>query len=380
MKLLFLLSLITVLYTYIGYPVLIYLLSLFYKKPLRGKYIYPEVSIIVAAHNEEANIERKIKSLMSLDYPQKRYEILIGSDGSTDRTEEILSRYNNGNLRVFKRSERRGKPAMLNMLIPEAKSEIVVLTDARQRLDKNTLSELVKHFTDQKVGSVSSALFYENGDQAQKTGTGVGMYWEYEKFIRKSESRMGSMLGATGALYAIRKKLFTKLPEDLLLDDIYIPMRIVEKGYRAIFDSKAKVYDKVFGDPKEEFLRRVRTLAGNFQLFYYLRGLFNPLKGKISWQFFSHKFLRLIVPLLLVGVFVSNLFLLQSQLYKFIFILQVCFYSFALMGLFFKAHKNRIFDLPYMFCLMNVAALVGLYKFITNKQGVLWRKGTIAHS
>jgi len=188
------------------------------------------------------------------------------------------------------------------------------------------------------------------------------------------------MLGATGALYAIRKKLFTELPEDLLLDDIYIPMRIVEKGYRAIFDSKAKVYDKVFKSPKEEFLRRVRTLAGNFQLFYYLRGLFNPLKGKISWQFFSHKFLRLIVPLLLVGLFVSNLFLLHNEFYKIIFILQACFYGFALLGLFFKAHTNRIFDLPYMFCLMNVAALVGLYKFMTKKQGVLWKKGTVAHT
>ena len=373
MKTLFWLSLLIILYTYIGYPLLIYILSRFYKKPLRGKYLYPNISILISAYNEERQIENKIRSLLSIDYPEQRIEVLIGSDGSDDKTDEIISKYTNDRIRLFRQEKRQGKPNMLNRLVKEAKGEILVFTDARQRLDINALKELVKHFSDPKVGSVSAALFYENETGETKTGEGIGMYWEYEKFIRKSESRMGSMLGATGALYAIRKELFPQLPNDLLLDDIYIPMKIVSRGYRAIFDKKAKVFDRIFQSPKDEFLRRVRTLAGNYQLFFYLRELFNPLKGKVSWQFFSHKFLRLVVPFLLMLIFISNAFILHNLFFKIFFSLQIIFYSLAILGLILK-HKNTLVDVPYMFCVMNCAAIVGLYKLLTRKQNVLWQK------
>jgi len=385
MEIIFWLSIITILYIYIGYPLLIYLLSFFYKKPVKRTYPYPIVSIIMSVYNEEVNIENKIKALLELNYPESRMEILIGSDGSMDRTDEIVKEYaaghrsqvtghrlNDEKIRFFRQEVRQGKPSMLNLLAKEAKGEILVFTDTRQRLDKNAIDELVKNFADHRVGSVSAALFYEN-ENNNKTGAGIGLYWEYEKFIRKSESKMGSMLGATGALYAIRKELFPELPKDLILDDVYIPMKIVEKGYRAIFDSKAKVYDKVFQNPKEEFMRKARTLAGNYQLFFYLRGLFNPFRGKISWQFFSHKFLRLIVPFLLIAIFINNVFILNKPFYMFIFILQITFYSLAFFGLVLK-YKNRIFDIPYMFCVMNSAAIVGLYRLLTHKQDVLWQK------
>lgn len=385
MKILFWISISVILYVYLGYPILICLLSVFYKKPLKGKYIYPTVSIIMSAYNEEKNIENKIKNFQGLDYPEERLEILIGSDGSNDKTQEILK--NIGRtvpLKIFRNSfggrspylycktKREGKPSMLNELVGMAKGEILVFTDARQRLDKNALKELVKHFSDPKVGSVSGALFYEN-ENGNKSGAGIGLYWKYEKFIRKSESRMGSMLGATGAMYGIRRELFPQLPKDLILDDVYVPMKIVEKGYRAVFDSKAKVYDKVFQNPKVEFLRKTRTLAGNYQLFLYLKDLFNPLKGKISWQFFSHKFLRLTVPFLLFTLFISNLFIMENYFYKVLFVLQIILYSLAILGGVLK-QKNRLFDIPYMFCVMNSAAVVGLLRLLTNKQDVLWLK------
>ena len=373
MKLLFWLAVTTIIYVYIGYPVLIYLLSLFYKKPVRGKYVYPTVSLIVSAYNEEKNIEKKIISLLSLEYPEERMEILIGSDGSTDRTDEIIYKYTNSRLKLFRQEKRQGKPGMLNLLAQNATGEILIFTDARQRLDKDAVRELVKYFADNKVGSISSALFYENEKHNNKTAEGIGLYWKYEKFIRKSESRMGSMLGATGALYAIRRELFPKLPANLILDDIYIPMKIIEKGYRAIFDAKAKVYDTVYDNPKSEFLRKVRTLAGNYQLFIYLGHLFNPLKGKISWQFFSHKFLRLIVPFLLLFIFGANILLSKTAFYKTTFILQLVFYCLAFCGLLLK-NKNRIFDVPYMFCVLNAAAVVGLYKFLTGRQEVTWER------
>ena len=373
MKLLFWLSIFTILYVYLAYPVLIYVLSLFYRKSLIGKYVYPTVSILVAAYNEASNVELKIQSLQGLDYPDQRFEVLIGSDGSTDATDEIIQRHVTERFKFFRRVKREGKPSMLNYLAAQATGEVLVFTDMRQRVDQGALKELLKYFSDPKVGSVSSALFYENENQNNKTGSGIGLYWKYEKFIRQCESRMGSMLGATGALYAIRRELLPQLPKDLILDDVYIPMKIVEKGYRAIFDPKAKVFDRVFKDPKEEFLRKTRTLAGNYQLFYYLGELFNPLKGKISWQFFSHKFLRLMVPFLLIAIFIANLYLLDISLYRFILSLQVVFYGCALLGQLVKK-KNSLFDVPYMFCVMNSAAVVGLYRFVANKQDVLWHK------
>lgn len=375
MKILFWFSVVVILYAYIGYPFIIYVLSLFYRKSLRGKYIYPRISVIISAYNEEKIIEEKIISLLQIDYPEERLEILIGSDGSTDSTDEIVSRFTNSRIMLFRQEQRQGKPSMLNLLVAQAKGEILVFTDARQRLDRNALKELVKHFSDENVGSVSSALFYEDGEGAAKTQVGIGLYWEYEKFIRKCESRMGSMLGATGALYAIRRELFPVLPKGLLLDDIYIPMKIVERGFRAIFDKKAKVYDKVFKDPKDEFLRRTRTLAGNYQLFFHLKELFNPLKGKISWQFFSHKFLRLIVPFLLITLFVSNAFLFAERFYGALFILQCLFYLSAISGSLLKK-KARVFDVPYMFCMLNAAAVIGLFRLLTRKQSILWEKAT----
>ena len=379
MKILFWLSISIISYTYFVYPVLIYILSLFYKKPISGKYLYPTVSIIISAYNEEGCIESKIKSLLELDYPDQRLEILIGSDGSDDATAGIVSRYAGEKIKFFPFKKRQGKPSVLNRLAPQASSEILVFTDARQRLDKTAIKELVKNFSDKRIGSVSSELFYESRGQEDKTGIGLGLYWKYEKFIRKSESRMGSMLGATGALYAIRKELYPVLPAALILDDVYIPMRIVEQGYRAIFEPKALVFDRVFKDPKAEFSRKARTLAGNYQLSVYFRELFNPLKGKISWQFFSHKFLRLVVPFLLVVLFASNALIISGGLhYKMFFASQAMFYILALLGGVFK-YKNRVLDIPYMFCIMNLAAVFGFYKYLMRKQSVLWQKAQMGN-
>ncbi|MCM8782206.1 MAG: glycosyltransferase family 2 protein [Candidatus Omnitrophica bacterium] len=318
----FWLSVLAIIYTYVGYPLLIFIISLFYEKPVKKKYIYPTVSVIMSVHNEEKNIKQKLESLINLDYPNERFEILLGSDGSTDKSNEIIQQVvndmsdrhtsNKEYIRVYTyfKDRRQGKPSMLNELAKQAKGEILVFTDARQRLDKNSLKELVKNFSDAKVGSVSAELHFEGENTS--AGNGIGVYWRYEKYIRKAESRAGSMLGATGALYAIRRELFEALPINLILDDVYIPMRIVQKGYRAIFDKKAKIYDRYPKNAKEEFLRKVRTLAGNFQIFVHMRWLLNPFKSPVAWQMFSHKFLRLMVPFLLIFVLVCSFYLRSS--------------------------------------------------------------------
>jgi cellulose synthase/poly-beta-1,6-N-acetylglucosamine synthase-like glycosyltransferase len=386
MKDLFWFSFILIVYTYIGYPMIVYIISLFYREHKPDAYIYPDVSIIISAYNEEKHIEAKLSSIFELDYPKEKIEVLIGSDGSTDRTNEMIAKHEIASapaaprndkikiprndsvpLKLYKQSQRQGKPSILNKLVKESKAEILVFTDARQVLDRDSVKELVKNFSDNRVGSVSAELFFRKEDS--QVGSGVGLYWEYEKFIRKAESRIGSMLGATGALYAVRRELFCEAPEDLILDDMYIPMRVVEKGYRAIFDRDAKVYDTYSSGAREEFGRKTRTLAGNFQFFMKVRW-----PWRIGWQIISHKYLRLIMPYLLAALLISNFFIMYDNAFYSVFILmQVLFYIFASAGIWLK-RKNRICDVSYMFCVMNAAAVEGLVKFIMGKQEVAWKK------
>ena len=261
---------------------------------------------------------------------------------------------------------------MLNTLVRMATGELLVFTDARQRLDSRAVSELVKHFLDPRVGSVSAELHFE---EISGKPAGVGLYWTYEKFIRKSESRLGSMLGATGALYATRRDLYTPVPPSLVLDDMYIPMKVVEQGYRALVEPAAKIYDQAASHARVEFARKARTLAGNFQLFRHFPWALNPFGGLVAWQFFSHKVLRLFVPYCLLGLFVSNFFLLDGSLYQLTLAIQVAFYLLAAAGVFIRT-PLRIVDVPHMFCVMNWAAVVGLYRFAAGVQNPAWDKAS----
>ncbi|MFH1245355.1 MAG: glycosyltransferase family 2 protein [Candidatus Omnitrophota bacterium] len=360
-----------VFYVYAGYPLSIFLLSLARGKKITKREFYPDVSLVISAYNEERHIAAKLETIGQLDYPRDKLEILVGSDGSTDKTEEIVSRYSGAGVRLYAVSPRQGKPAMLNRLVPLAKGEIIVFTDARQRLDKDSLKELTANFADEKVGSVSAELVFENEDS--QPARGIGLYWRYEKFIRGCESRLDSMLGATGAMYAIRKELFPGLPRDLILDDMYIPLQIVRKGCRAVFEPRARIFDRMAADGREEFSRKARTLAGNFQLFVYLKEMFNPFRSAVAWQLWSHKFLRLMVPFLLILIFAVNLLILGNVFYRWTLAAQLIFYLLAA-GKYLLKINSRFLEAPYMFCLMNAAAVAGLYRFLANKQRVTWQK------
>jgi cellulose synthase/poly-beta-1,6-N-acetylglucosamine synthase-like glycosyltransferase len=377
MKTIFWFTAITIFYLYFGYPAGIYIASRIRRKAVRKEWIYPSVSILMSVYNDEAHIEEKIKSLLAADYPKDKIEILIGSDGSTDRTEKIISTYVNDKLRLYCGIERKGKPSMLNILASRAKGDIFVFTDVRQELDRESLKELISNFADETVGSVSTELHFKNVDN--KSGNGIGFYWRYEKFIRNAESGVGSMLGATGAMYAIRRDLFTEIPAGVILDDMYVPLKAIEKGYRAVFDSDAKIYDHVAKDSNQEFLRKARTHSGNFQVFGHFKHLFNPLQSPIAIQLISHKWLRLMGPYLLALLFISNAFLLDQYLYVVSFALQSLFYVFAAIGTL-HPHANRLFDIPHMFCVMNAAAVVGLWRFLTDKHSVLWDRAEVVET
>jgi len=362
-------------YVYLGYPILVWILSKVKSVPVKKKRIAPKVGFVIVVHNEEKFIEDKIKNILELHYPKKNLQVIIGSDGSKDATNKIIEKYKTKGIKLCAFKKRVGKVNILNKIIPMLNGEIVVFSDVRQKFEKDALRKLVYNFSDPSVGCVSGELVFK-GEDENAVSKGVGFYWKYEKFMRQRESEIHSMIGATGAIYAIRKDLFTSPPSEIILDDVFIPLKVVEQGFRTIFDPEAKAYDRVSSSSKEEFRRKVRTLAGNFQLFMQCRNLFNPFKSKIGWQFFSHKFLRAVAFFFLISLFTSSVFLKNVYPYNFILLLQITFYLLALCGWVIERAKvkSKIVSLPYVFCFLNLAAMEGFFKFLLKKQKVTWEK------
>jgi len=298
------------------------------------------VSIVVVAHNEEERIDARIKNLLALDYPDNLLEIVIASDGSSDRTVARTLCYQQQGVRVVEYRENRGKPAVLNELVPQLESEIIVFLDTRQRITSDALRALLANFEDPETGVVSGELILEDKADTE-VGEGVGFYWRYEKFIRSCESRVDSTVGVTGAIYAIRRRLYELIPEETILDDVLIPMRIARQGYRVVFESKARAHDKVFKRAEAEFTRKVRTIAGNFQLFTLEPWLLNPVINRLWFQTYSHKLCRLFSPFCLVVALSSNFLLLDAILYRVILVLQLLFYSAAMAGYMIQLKQKR---------------------------------------
>jgi biofilm PGA synthesis N-glycosyltransferase PgaC len=375
----FWLCLCLIIYCYFGYPLILVLLTKIFSQPVQKHPIESSISIILAVFNEEDVMKRKLDNIFSLDYPKEKMEILIGSDGSTDQTVEIIKSNFDPRVRLFAYQERRGKMLTLNDLVAQARSEILIFMDARQEFAKNSLKELVANFADKRVGCASGELMFSRSDHP--TAKGINLYWSYEKFLRAQESRLHSMLGATGAIYAIRRPLFRPIPRHIVLDDMYVPFQIIKQGYRAIFDASAKAYDEAAVSAKEEHHRKARTLFGNYQIFGLFASLFNPFTSPIAVQFFSHKFLRVVAPFLMIAAFIINVFLTPQPFYKNLFVLQIFFYTMAAIGGLARNTKYGMFKaiakvcyVPYVFCLLNFSALSGFFRFLFSEQQVTWQK------
>lgn len=370
----FWLSFLLILYTYAGYPVLLYGVAKVFKKPVHKKPAQPKVSIIISAFNEEKNIENKLHNLLSLDYPKEKLDILIGSDGAWDKTDEIISRFPSQQVRFFRFVKNQGKPTILNALVRESRGSILIFTDVRQEFDKNAIKELVANFEDPQIGCVSGELHFKKAENSA-IGEGMGAYWAYEKFLRKKESEIGSMLGATGAIYAVRRKLFKEVPLNMLVDDMYIPLSIIEQGYRAIFDFAAMAYDQPSSKGEQEMKRKIRTLAGNYQIFACFPRLLHPFKSPVAWPLISHKLLRVIAPFFLLLLLAASLLLISHPFYRVILVLQVLFYGLALFETFQPDEKRKgVGYLPYTFCLLNYAAFLGFIQFVRGSKSAAWNK------
>ncbi|HEX6213600.1 MAG TPA: glycosyltransferase family 2 protein [Vicinamibacterales bacterium] len=368
----FWLSLAILGYVCVGYPVLVRVRAALRPRTRRRAPIEPTVTIIVSAHNEGDRIERRLRNLLSLDYPADRLEIILGSDGSTDDTVERARAFESAGVVVEEFTNRRGKPALLNALVPRATGEIVVFADARQRFERVALRALVANFADPGVGVVSGHLIVTATTDAEIGGEGAAMYWHYEKLIRSTESRGGSTVGATGAIYAIRKSLFESLPLDTILDDVLIPVRIARRGYQVVFEPAAKAFDIAPSTAQAELVRKVRTIGGTFQLFARERWLLNPRLNPLWFETVSHKALRLALPVLLGAVLVSNLALLDWWPYQVTMAGQAAFYAAAIAGCGHRGGRALIVKLPYTMCLLSWATVVGFFRFVTDHQHVTW--------
>jgi poly-beta-1,6-N-acetyl-D-glucosamine synthase len=341
METLFWLALGLILYVYVGYPMLLAVWARLRPRPhLVDPRHQPGVSIVVAARNEGRRLPGRIENLLALDYPPDRLEIIVVSNGSTDRTARAVTSYlgASGGARPVVRLielDAAGKAAALNAGVAAARHDVLVFADARQRFARDTVRQLVTNLADPTVGAVSGELILdcELGDATSTIGDGVGTYWRYEKFLRKLESRTDSTIGATGAVYAMRRSLWRDLPPGTLLDDVLAPMRVVLAGSRVVFDERARAFDVTPPDAATEAQRKTRTLAGNYQLTVLEPRLLVPFMNRVWLQFWSHKLGRLLVPYALVALFVASAVLAPGRPF-FIAVTagQVFFYALALYG------------------------------------------------
>ena len=380
MAVLFWIGLVVLFYTYLGYPLLLMLLNRF--KAGRSQSTFdkkgrlPPVTLLIAAYNEEKVIKEKIINALRLEYPENLLEIWIASDGSSDRTNDIVREFIGKNNRLhLLELPRMGKAEVINMSMAQLRTEIVVFSDANTEFSPDALKKLVMHFSDTGTGCVCGRLIYRNPGDIM-SGKGESFYWRYETALKKMESKLGYIAGANGAIYAIRRELFEPLPPGTINDDFMISMQIVKKGYKSIYEEEATAYEDVAPSVETEFRRHIRDGAGHYIAFYYLMPLLNPLLGTRAFTYWSHRILRWSAPFILIILFILNLMLVDYGFYGLIFALHAGFYVFAVFGMVTVKAKGLPFfmHVPFYFCNLNFALLLGFIKAISGKQKMTWER------
>ena len=382
MKLFFWLSLLLIFYTYLGYGVVLFLLvkikELFWKRresKLTGS--LPEVTLFITAYNEEKIVEQKMKNCRALSYPSELLKIVWVTDGSNDKTMELLNKY--PDVKVLHRPERSGKTSAMNRGMTFVESPIVVFTDANTMLNREAILEIIKEFTDPIVGCVAGEKRVLSKEIDSATA-GEGIYWKYESTLKALDYRLYSAVGAAGELFAVRKVLFEPMPADTLLDDFILSLKIAQKGYKIAYCNKAFAMESASLNMKEEEKRKVRIAAGGLQSIWRLRSLFNIFRyGWLSFQFVSHRVLRwTLTPLLLFLLIpINGILAFQGDpVYIGLLILQGLFYLMAITGyqLEKKKVRNKLLFVPYYFVFMNINVMQGFVYILKNKGSGTWEK------
>jgi cellulose synthase/poly-beta-1,6-N-acetylglucosamine synthase-like glycosyltransferase len=377
-----------VVYTYVGYGVLLYVIikiRRFFKvgKKVEVDYSYePEVTLFIAAFNEKDYVAKKMKNTLELEYPKEKLKIVWVTDGSDDGTPDLLKDFQHTT--VHHLDERNGKIGAMNRGMAFVKTPIVIFSDANTNLGKESVRRMVNLFNDSSVGCVSGEKRIVDKESDVAAGAGEGLYWKYESALKKWDAELYSVVGAAGELFAIRTALYKHVEKDTILDDFIISLRVAQEGYTIQYDPEAYAIETASANVKEEFKRKIRISAGGIQSIVRLRSLLNIFKyGTLSFQYISHRVLRwsltplcliLLIPVL--STLAVNEGILSFSFYPIVFWLQILFYSAALLGWFLENRKTsiKILFVPYYFFIMNLSVVLGFFRYIKNSQSVNWER------
>jgi cellulose synthase/poly-beta-1,6-N-acetylglucosamine synthase-like glycosyltransferase len=373
-EVIFWLSVAAVAYAYVGYPLLLSLLSLIRPKPVRSQGWTPSVSVIIAAYNEERDLAAKLENTLALDYPKSELEIIVTSDCSSDRTDEIARSFAPRGVKLHRQEERHGKTAAQNAAVAKARGEIIVFSDATTHYRPDVLRLMVPAFADGTVGCVTGRVIYQD-DKDSSVGAGTQSYWNYEFFLKKHESNVCSLIGVCGCMYAVRKSAYVPLYIDACSDFI-IATTMVEQGLRAVYVPEAVCMEEPNRQAKKELATRVRIISQTFSDLWRNRGMLNPFRsGFYAVQLWSHKVMRYMVPLFLIAIFVTTGFLApRSLFYAALFVAQLAFYFAALVSWLLEKFglSVRLLALPQYFVITNLASLIAFVKFMSGETYSRW--------
>lgn len=388
MSVLFWLAVLFIIYTYLGYPLLVFLLSRLKPASIPRVEELPPVTLLIAAYNEEKVIAQKLENSLALDYPREKLQILVAADGSSDKTPDIVRQYEAQGVALSYAPERNGKMAAITRAMPLARGEVVVFSDANNMYDSQAIQALVAPYAEQKVGATTGAkLIIEDGRQLSSA---EGFYWKYESWIKKSETRLSTCASAVGEMLSIRKELFAAPARDIVNDDRYMVFDLIRRGYRVVYTPQARSYETVSKTAGDEITRRARITVGAYQTMAMAAKLLPFSRPLVLWQVLSHKFFRAFVPFAMLLALFSNLALVlwpaqptpnafwavASPFNNIFLALQGMFYAVAVAGNLFpsRGRLGKILYIPTFLVNSNLAALLGLYSFLTNKKPHLWKR------
>ncbi len=373
-QILFWTSLAALIYSYAGYPLLVYFVGILRPLEVKKSFFEPNVTVLITAYNEEKDIAEKIGNTLKINYPKEKLEILVASDGSTDKTDEIVKTFSNQGVKLFRQEGRKGKTYTQNKAVEVATGEIILFSDATTDYQPDVLCEIMPNFADEKIGCAAGKLIYVDKSQSS-VGSGAKSYWNYETFLKTSESRACSLIGASGCLYAVRKNAYREMYAEAC-SDFLICTIIYRQGLRSVFEPQAVCTEETNRQTGKEFQMRVRIISQTFTDLWRNLDMLNPVKsGFYAIELLSHKLLRYAVPLFLIFMLLASAFsAFDSVIFQIITALQICFYLTALFGQIFEKNGKRggIAAIPLYFVLANLASIVGFYKFLRGERYVRW--------
>lgn len=367
-------STVALVYVYAGYPLLVWLVSRVYPRAVAKAAFEPNVTVIITAYNEEKDIRVKLENTLQIAYPKEKLEILVVSDCSNDKTDEIVESFAADGVKLCRQPERHGKTMAQNAAVSRANGEIILFSDATTMYRTDILTQMLPSFADQTVGCVAGRLIYVD-DSSSNVGTGAKSYWSYETFLKKSESRACSLIGASGCLYAVRRAVYQPMYAEAC-SDFLIATVIYEQGLRTIYEPNAVCTEETNRRADKEMRMRVRVISQTFTDLWRNRRMMNPFRsGFFAVELVSHKLLRYAVPVFLLSIFASTLALAFSdKIFAAVFALQIIFYAMAFGGWFLESNGVNlgILAIPLYFVLANLASLIGFYKFLRGERYASW--------